>query len=152
MLKAVCDTNVLISGLIAHAGVPYEIIAAWQRGEFMLLVNEAILVEVVGVLGRPFFRQQRGISDEDVAAIEHLLRADALTIPPRESLHVVAANPDDDHILECALDGHAEYLVSGDHHLLALGTYRTVRIVTPREFFTLLGVPLRPVPTPPETP
>jgi putative PIN family toxin of toxin-antitoxin system len=140
MLRAVCDSNVLVSGFIAHAGTPYEIIAAWQRGVFVLLTSRAIIAEVTTVLGRPFFREQRHVSDEDIADIDDLMQSDAVVVDPSERLRAVATDPDDDRILECALSGEADYIISGDHHLLALGTYQDIPIVTARYFLDLLSV------------
>ncbi len=138
MLKAVCDTNILISGLTAHTGAPYEILDAWRRGEFILLVSEAIVGEVVEVLGRPFFRGKRGISQQDIVEVKRLLEADALMVIPQSHLQVIAEDPDDDRIVECALDGGADYLVSGDHHLLALQRYHQISVVTARQFLSVL--------------
>ena len=138
MLKVVCDTNIIISGLIAHSGIPYEILEAWRRGEFVLLVSETIVGEVVEVLGRGFFRDARGISQEDISRVKRLLESDALMVVPECHLQVIEDDPDDDRIIECALEGGADYLVSGDHHLLALQRYREIPVVTARQFLTVL--------------
>jgi hypothetical protein len=138
MPKAVCDTNVIISGLIAHSGGPYELLEAWCRGEFVLLVSEAIVSKVTEVLGRPFFRNKRGITEEDIARVREVLGTDAVVVSPKSHLQVIEDDPDDDRILECALDGEADYLVSGDHHLLGLRRYRGISVVTTRQFLMIL--------------
>jgi hypothetical protein len=58
-------------------------------------------------------------------------------VEPGSSLSVVADDPDDNRVLECAVDGSAGFVVSGDHHLLALGKYASILIVTPRRFLDL---------------
>lgn len=138
MLKAVCDTNVIVSGLIAHSGGPYELLEAWRRGEFVLLVSEAIVSEVTEVLGRPFFRDKRGITKEDIIRVREVLETDVVMVSIKSHLCEIENDPDDDRILECALDGEADYLVSGDHHLLALQRYRGIPVVTTRQFLTVL--------------
>jgi len=138
MLKAVCDTNVIISGLIASSGSPYEVLEAWRRGEFALLVSAEIVAEVTEVLGRAFFQERRGITDKDIAEVKYLLETDAVMVSPESCLQVIENDPDDDRILECALDGGADYLVSGDQHLLSEKQFRHILIVTARGFLTIL--------------
>ncbi len=138
MLKVVLDTNVIVSGLIASSGCPYEILQAHRRGEYVLVVSEAIVEEVERVLARPFFHQKRRVDASDIAAAGRLLRTDAVVVAPRGRLAVIADDPDDDRILECALEGGADYVISGDHHLLSLRQYRNTPIVTAREFLAML--------------
>ena len=57
-----------------------------------------------------------------------------LLVIPTENLRIVANDPDDDRILECALAANANVIVSGDQHLLKLGRFRTISITTPRQF------------------
>lgn len=138
MLKVVFDTNIIVSGLIAHSGNPYKILEAWRQGDVVLLVSKPIVDEVVSVLQRPFFREKRQIGKADVVRIRRALETDTVMVSPQVHLKVVANDPADDRILECALEGGADYLVSGDHHLLELKRYRHVRIVTARQFLAIL--------------
>jgi predicted nucleic acid-binding protein len=62
----------------------------------------------------------------------------AIVTPGQLRLSVIREDPDDDRYLECAVEGHAEYIVSGDRHLLALGTYRDIAIMSPRVFLAAL--------------
>ena len=138
MIKAVFDSNIIISGLIANAGAPYEVLEAWRRRGVVLLVSDAIIEEVADVLARPFFRDKRHISKSDIARVRHALKMDAIVVPSNTHLEVVGDDPDDDRIVECALDGGADYIVSGDHHLLGLKRFRGIQIVTAREFLAVL--------------
>lgn len=138
MLKVVFDTNVIVSGVTASAGHPHEALEAWRRGELVLLISQPIVDEVVEVLGRPFFRDRRHIDETDVVRIRRALETDAVLVSPKKRLRAVEEDPDDDRVLECALEGGADYLVSGNHHLLELREYRGTRIVSPREFLTIL--------------
>ena len=62
----------------------------------------------------------------------------AVLTPGRIELSVIREDPDDDRYLECAVEGQAEYIVSGDRHLLALGSYRHISIVPPRAFLAVV--------------
>ena len=103
-----------------------------------MLTSEAIIAEVIEVLQRPFFRDKRHVTQSDIARIEHALKMDAVVVSSKTSLEVVGKDPDDNRILECALEGGADYLVSGDHHLLDLKRFRGMQIVTARQFLTIL--------------
>jgi len=61
-----------------------------------------------------------------------------LVATPAVILHVINEEPDDDRVLECALAGKADYVVSGDRHLLKLGSYESILIVTARQFMDLV--------------
>jgi len=138
VIKVVYDTNIIVSGLIAHAGAPYEALEAWRRRDVVLLVSDAIIDEVADVLARPFFRDQRHISKSDIERVRQALRMDATMVPSNIHLEVVESDPDDDRIVECALGGSADYIVSGDHHLLELKRFHGIQIVTAREFCAIL--------------
>ena len=64
-------------------------------------------------------------------------------LPPSRVVRAVPDDPDDDHLLAAALEGRAAFLVTSDQHVLSLGEYEGVRIVTPAEFLKILGEPKR---------
>ena len=138
MIQVVFDTNVIVSGPIASSGSPHEVLEAWHRGDVVLLVCEAIVDEVTGVLQRPYFRDKRKITRSDIARIRNSLETDAVVVSPEATLEVVGDDPADNRILECALEGGADYVVNRDHHLLELKTFRCTQIVTAREFLSIL--------------
>ena len=139
MLKAVLDTNVIVSGLIAHGGSPYQVLQAWRQGAFLLFISPALLRELLGVLGRPFFRGRRGITDGDIARTRNLFETDAISVQPQVRLSVIKADPDDDRVFECALAGEVDFIVSGDKHLLSLERYKRIPIVTVINFLDALN-------------
>lgn len=102
-----------------------------------MLLSEPIVDEVVAVLGRPFFRHRRHIGEADLARVKRALETDAAMVSHKKRLRVVEDDPDDDRVLECALEGGADYLVSGDRRLLGIERYGGIRIVTPREFMAI---------------
>jgi uncharacterized protein len=139
VIRAVLDTNVIVSSLITLSGSPHEILNAWFRGDIVLITSAAIVNEVSAVLRRPFFQDKRHIGEADILRIKQSLLLDAVVVSPKKCLTVIETDPSDDRILECALEGDAEYIVSGDHHLLELGQYQGIQIISPREFLAVLG-------------
>jgi predicted nucleic acid-binding protein len=89
--------------------------------------------EVAEVLARPKIKKRYPLAPEDGEAFLHLLRQDAALLPHRAAPGM-CRDPDDDSLLGCAVAGAADYLVTGDEDLLAVGRYRGLAIVTAREF------------------
>src|SRR5688500_3339608 len=137
-IRVVIDCNVIISAYLAPAGAPAAVIAAWRAGLFTLLVSEAMLAEYRDVLGRPHIRPRHGLSDEqieqniaDFRIAAELVNTTVGTFPDG------SRDPDDDIVLACAAAGHADYIISGDHDLLALRQFRRIPILRPAEFLSL---------------
>jgi putative PIN family toxin of toxin-antitoxin system len=136
-LRVVLDTNIYISGLI-FGGVPGEILAAAVAGSFILCVSDVIRDEVVSTLKRKF-----QMSDDFIRAGCEPLWEAALEVSPATQLALVATDPDDDRILECAVDCRADVIVTGDDHLLTLfnsplpPAIARIRILSPRQFLDM---------------
>jgi putative PIN family toxin of toxin-antitoxin system len=127
-VKAVLDTNVLVSALL-YQGTPHRILLAAEQGLYELVISEEMLRELERVLLQKF----RLASEETQEAIQ-MLRAIGTQIEIEEPETIVAEDPDDDKFLAAALASGAPFLVSGDKHLLRLRAYKKVQIVTAREF------------------
>jgi len=137
MTRAVIDTNVLVSGIISDRGAPRQIITAWHQRQFTLLISALIVAEVVRVLRYPRLQTTYQLSEQDILQVRDTLLNDALVL---EDLYQVerSRDPKDNQFLACALEGHADYLVTGDAHLLEIKFYHGVQIVTPRRFLDIL--------------
>lgn len=137
MTRAVVDTNVIMSGVIAPHGAPRRILEAWHAGQFTMVTSEDIIAEVTHVLRYPRICGRYNLTEDDIAAVVDSLSTDAEVVA---GLYEVrrSADPTDDMFLACALEGRAEYIVSGDRHLLGIGSYHGVLIVTPRRFAMVL--------------
>jgi putative PIN family toxin of toxin-antitoxin system len=137
MIRAVVDTNVLVSGIISEQGTPRQIVNAWHQRQFTLLTSALIIAEVVRVLHYPHLQMTYHLSEEDILLVRDALLNDALVL---EDMYQVmrSRDPQDNLFLACALEGHADYLVSGDAHLLEIKYYHGVQIVAPRQFLDLL--------------
>jgi len=138
MIRAVLDANVFVSGIVTE-GVPRSILRAWRAGYFHLVASQAALDEIGRVLRYPKIARRHRWSEVETQAFMESLEALAILTPGKLRLDVVAADPSDDRYLECAIEGEANCVVTGDGHLLELASYRQVEILSPREFIELLA-------------
>ncbi len=134
-MRVVLDTNVLISALVWPHGVPSQVVGLARQGRIRSVVSPVLLDEFRRVLQEKFEFQ----SDFTEVAVEMIL-GHSDVIVPRRALRVIRADPDDDRVLECAVEGRAGTIVTGDRHLLVLKDFQGIRILTPREFLTLVRV------------
>ncbi len=137
-MRVVLDTNVLVSAAIKKAAKSdYILRQAPERYE--LLTSDFILSEVADVLPRKHI-QKKYSSMRDAGVRRRFtstIRNVATVVEVRSHLRVVDDSKDD-AILACAVDGKADYLVTNDTHLLKLGAYEDVQIVTPDQFLEIL--------------
>ncbi|MBU2495388.1 MAG: putative toxin-antitoxin system toxin component, PIN family [Candidatus Omnitrophota bacterium] len=126
--RVVLDTNVIISGL--WNGPPRKIVDNWQEGEIQVIVSQEILTEYLRVLARFNLPPET----EDDFLLLFIDPARTVFVKPPHTALVIKEDPADNKFLSCALEGKADYIVSGDHHLLQLSCYKMIPIITPREF------------------
>ncbi len=135
MLRAVLDTNILVSAVLSKSGVPAQIVDARRARKFLVISGEAAILEVERVLKDLHNTGKYEITKEQIGGLVHLLRMDALLVPAQsDAAGAIPADPADEIFLSIALDGEAQIIVSGDSHLLDLGTYRDIEIQTARQF------------------
>jgi len=129
MHRVVLDTNVLAPAFACPGSVCDQLFQKLVSAQVELVVSSFILSELRRVLARKF-----GVVPEAVDETIELLRNFAIVVEPSEQLKTIA-NPDaDNRILECAIAGDVEYLVTGDtKHLLPLGHVRGIPLITPRQ-------------------
>lgn len=133
--KAVLDTNVLVSALIWDKGKPNRLLHKCLRGEITLIVSQETLKELETILLRERkFDQTREDIDEYLA----LLSNHSTHVTPKTNISAVEADPSDNKFIECALEGKADYIVSGDKHLLNIKEYKGVKILDCTRFLNLL--------------
>jgi putative PIN family toxin of toxin-antitoxin system len=133
-MRIVLDSNVYISALL-FGGIPELPIRLAIAGKITVLISEAILSEVKGVLSAKF-----RWTDKQVAGFEKEIRSLAEVIDATSVLSVVTGDAADNRVLECAVDGSANCIITGDRHLARLKTYGSIRIVSPRQFAEALGI------------
>src|SRR6266487_1647356 len=141
MIRAVLDANVFASSLIQPKGPSGRIIKRFLVDKaFQVVTSADILQEVKRCLYYPRVRKRIRVSDDEIEAYIASVALIADTVQPSKAvLGVVEADPDDDKYLSAALEGRAEYIISGDHHLLDVKDYAGIKILPPAEFLKLIG-------------
>lgn len=133
-MRVVADTNVLISALM-FAGVPGQFLDLAMNGVFTLVTSEVLLEELGEKLCTKFSvprkTAQKALDD---------LRQEGNVVRPAFELDAVPDDPDDNRVLEAAVAGRADFIVSGDKHLLRLGSYQSIPILNVRQFLTAAGL------------
>lgn len=135
-MKVVLDTNVLVSAFLRNKGKPAQILA--QNSEFELLICEGILAELTDVLSRPRIRRKEPYLEHRVHEYLERVRASSVRITIAEVENIIPQDPPDNTVLACAVEGGADYLVSGNRHLLDLKQHRSVKIIMPAQFLEIL--------------
>lgn len=138
-LKAVLDTNVFVSGLMGVVSPPRQIVNAWLDGDFILVTSLYLIDELNHVLSYPRIVDRLRVSDAEVEAILAALLSQAEMVPGKLKLPGVTRDPKDDPVVACAVEGKADYIVSGDQDLLVLEIFQGVQIITPRQFVELIS-------------
>ena len=136
-MRAVLDTNVLVSATLVRGGNEDRILRAWRRAAFELVLSQEVLAELGRALLYEKLRRYRWMSEQEVIRLLELLASESLLVPGK--LVVTASrDPEDNKFLAAALEGKARYVVSGDRDLLDLKTYRNIFVVRPAAFLKIL--------------
>ena len=138
-MKVVLDSNVIISALL-WPGTPNKILQLIEKREIKLCFTPQILKEIQEVLKRPKFLLRikvcRTSTEELIAGISKI----AELFPDIKIPSIVKEDPDDDRILSCALIANAQFIITGDAHLLKLKKFAGIPIITPHKFLKLLSL------------
>jgi|SRR5580704_14103391 putative PIN family toxin of toxin-antitoxin system len=127
--RLVTDTNTVVSGFLWH-GPPFRLMEAARAGVVELFTSPTLLAELQDVLRRPKFSGRLTSGGFTAAGLFNDYVAVSNLVVPTTSPSIVAADPDDDAVLACAVAAKADAIVSGDRHLLALGSYQGIPILT----------------------
>ncbi|MCL4869203.1 MAG: putative toxin-antitoxin system toxin component, PIN family [Anaerolineae bacterium] len=138
MLKIVLDTNVLVSGIIVARGSPAYILDRLYEGKWQLITSPLLLTEFSEVIVRPHIARKYPQVIRNAEALLDFFRAHATMVVGKPVNTYVNDDPDDDAVVACAIDGQANYIVSGDPHLVSLQQVKGIPILTPRQFQELL--------------
>ena len=134
MLKAVIDVNLFVSGMISKKGNPAKLLQLWRGRAFLVVISEQMIEELERVLRYPRVRTKYNLKDEDIGLAVGAIKKFAIVLPDLIKLNVIKEDPDDNKVLACALAAQADYIVSGDNHLLDLGVFENIPIVTVKGF------------------
>jgi len=140
MLKIVVDTNVLVSGTLVAQGASAKILRAVRNQEVALLTSRRLIVEYADVIHRRHITKNYPRVSENAEELINFLSANAELVEDDANLKgLVPADPKDDMVVACAIVGKADYIVSGDPHLIELGQVQGIPILTPVQFVEKLN-------------
>ena len=133
MHRVTLDTNILVSATISN-GNEFKIFRLGKIGKIKIVISPGILQEFYLVISRPRF----GLSHLQIANALKPLCSIAEIIIPSHSMRAVPQDPSDNKIIECAVSGKADFIISGDHHLIELNAFKGIPIITSAEFLERL--------------
>ena len=135
MIRLVLDTSTLISALGWKKGNPRKIFEDCLSGKYQLIESIDLINEFLKVFNRDKFSF---ISKEDKQEFIVRLFEICNLVEPKTKLNIIEDDPEDNIVLECALEGNANYIISSDPHVLKLKEFKGIKIVNPKEFLDLL--------------
>jgi len=134
MIKIVLDTNVFLSGILSPGRSPANILDLVLSGKFKLVFSPQVIQEIQRVTRYPgiikLMKKRKLTREELEDTILKILIVSTIT-PGAVMVQGVCSDPKDDMFLSCALEGQADYIISGDKHLLNLKTYQGIKIMAP---------------------
>lgn len=136
----VLDTNVIISALLSAEGPPAQIIDLWEAGVFDAAISTPLLDELKRALDYPQVKKFQKMTPDEINTLLGRWSTLSVYVEPEVALEVVEDDPDDNRVLECAVAAKANYIISGDKHLLDLGEYRGIEVLPPAGFIVLLSL------------
>jgi uncharacterized protein len=136
-VKAVFDTNTLISGLLFE-GNESHLLGLAESGGIELYISAELAAELGAVLDYPRIVKVLMLRQKNKETCLLTVTNLASLVEPRVRVDVTA-DCDDNRVLECALEAGAEYIVSGDSHLLGLKSYKGIRVVSSKRMLEIAG-------------
>jgi len=133
-IKVVFDTNVIISAWFWE-GNESKLVESVEEGFIRGYTSKQLIEELCRTLRYPKFN----LSQDEVKSIRSYYLLLFKIVRPKQSINIILEDPEDNRVLECALEAKAEYMVSGDHHLLDLGEFRGIKIVKAVELLKMLS-------------
>ena len=127
-MKVVFDTNIFISAFVIPGSQGEKAVLRIIEGRDVLLLSKGILDELLTVLSTKFSRDK-----EEISRVAVILSEMAEWVVPSGKINVLNDEPDN-RILECAVSGKADVIITGDKELLRLGEYEKIRIISLKEY------------------
>jgi len=142
MIRGVLDTNVWVSAMLSPGNPPAKILELALTGKMQLIISPGIIREIVRVLEYPKVKKalkKHHITFQEVEDVIIKLLKVVLITSGEILAEGVSDDPADDMIIACALEGRADFIISGDHHLTDLKNYQGIKIVAPSTFLALIA-------------
>lgn len=132
-MRAVLDTNVFVSATLIQSGTEDKILRKWKSGEFELVVSSQILKEIGRVLSYKKFLKYFRMTQEELVLFLQMLSEESIFVEGKSKIEI-CRDPDDNKFIDAAMEGRANYIVSGDKDLLILKNYKGISIISPAKF------------------
>ena len=137
MIKIVCDINVLVSATY-WSGQSNKILAMADKGNVTNILSHDIMTDYAETCNDDELMDKVERKKLNPLLTSQKITAMSILVHPKEKLKVIKDDPDDDKIIEAAVEGNADYIISYDNHLLKLKEYRGIKILTPKIFLNII--------------
>jgi len=137
MIRAIIDTSVLVSAVIRPQGALGFVIKNLRDGNYRYMYSLPLIEELVNVIVRPKIYAKYGLTSEDVETLLLLLQWRGELVHPIQKVDI-CRDPKDNKILEAALAGKVDMIVTSDSDLLVIGKLEDIPILSPAQFLTKL--------------
>ena len=141
MIRVVLDTNVFVSAILTPEGPPAKILEIALTGEMRLVISPVILREMGQVFQYPQIQKllkERGITFKEIEEVLLKILKVATLTPGQLMLEGFSRDPADDMVISCAVEGGANFIISGDQDLIDLESFQEIRILAPAAFLRLI--------------
>ena len=131
-MNIAADTNFLVSATQWNYSVSHKLLQKLIINNVEIFTTKEVLDELAEVLKRDFLYNEEEIKN----ILERVLQFVTL-VTSSKKIDIVKEDPDDNKIIECAIESNADYIISYDKHLLKLREYENIKIITPKEALSL---------------
>ena len=138
MIRAVIDTSILIRAVIKPRGTVGPILQGLRNADYQLVYSDPLLAELAEVLARPRLPAKYGLTTKDIATVLSLILLRGEPVVPARRIGV-CRDPNDNMVLEAAVAGQVDAIVSGDEDLLTLSPFEGIPVLSPAAFLRRLA-------------
>jgi hypothetical protein len=138
LIRAVIDTNILISGLFTATGTIADLMELWIKGKFELVTSHKILDELYRVLHKRTIQKHFNPSEDEIEEYVEVIKEKAIITPDLYQTGRIKKDPTDNKLLACAMEAKADFIVSGDKHLKEIKQFHEIRIVDAKTFVEIV--------------
>lgn len=142
MIRIVFDTNLFVSAILSPHGKSASILKRILESEFGLVMSHVILEEIVRVFRYPKVVRlmgKNGITLKDVDNLIETISKISIITPGKHAVNAIKDDPPDNMFLACAVEGAADFIISGDHHLTDMDSFENIKIVNPNDFLRIIN-------------
>jgi putative PIN family toxin of toxin-antitoxin system len=138
MIRVVLDANIFVSTVLKSHSKPAKVFQLAKEGKVTLISSKDILSEVKAVLLYPKLRKFHHRTPKEIDAFVKKATRVSFIVPGTTKIQEIKDDPADNKYLSAAVEGRADFVISGDHHLKDLKTFQGIRIIDPSSFLTLI--------------